>query len=629
MKLELSVKGMTCGGCEMHVEKAVREIKGLTETKASHAYGKLTVETDENWPEESESIILSKIAQKISDAGYTYDGKYKKSPVRADKKSHDSFSIKQWIGIIIIMAALFLVVRETGIINRLPVLENTMGYGLLFIIGLMTSVHCVGMCGGINLTVSVSGVRRGNQEGSAFKRTIPAILYNTGRVTSYTLIGGLVGALGSVITVTGSTQGIIVGIVGVFMVLMGIRMLGLFPWIDKIIPKMPKGLVSGIQNTTSGKGPFIVGLINGFMPCGPLQSVQIYALGTGSALSGALSMFLFSLGTVPLMLGFGSITSILPSRFHGKIMKVSALLVLLLGSGMVIRGMSLSGVSLLGISSYNSGSENVRIAEISGSKQFVKTIMHGDEYEPFIVQAGIPVVWTIYVEEEDLNGCNNPLTVPEYGIRYNMIPGENTIEFTPPDKKGTIIYTCWMGMITSGIKVVGDLNTVDASILGDTASLSGSSEGCSTGGDSSGGCCSGGFEGADASNISPVELPAIKTDNIVSARVEDNQQFIEVTVNENGFEPAVIVMQSGLETIWQLNCESLDEKNYRISFPAYGNQGMELGNGINSIRFIPEFDFTYYSWKKDFGGFVKIVDDISSIDIEEIRNTVVELNNSY
>ncbi|MCF6335877.1 MAG: sulfite exporter TauE/SafE family protein, partial [Spirochaetales bacterium] len=349
--------------------------------------------------------------------------------------------------------------------------------------------------------------------------------------------------------------------------------------------------------------------------------VQIYALGTGRVFSGALSMFLFSLGTVPLMLGFGSISSILPSRFHGRILKVSALLVLLLGGGMILRGMSLNGLSFMGISSFNGLSENVRIAEINGDKQYVRTIMHSSEYEPFIVQAGLPVVWTIYAEEEDLNGCNNPLTVPEYDIRFQMKPGENIIEFTPPASPATIIYTCWMGMITSGIKVVEDLNNIDASLISDTAALAEDSEG------GCGECCSDdGSTGFGDDDYLALPFPKISTENIGMPTMEEGVQILEVKIDKNGFDPAVLIMEKGMDTTWLLNVVELNELNYRLRFPAYNNQGIELIEGVNKLQFVPEFDFAYYSWKKDFGGFVKIVDDISSVNLDEIRTLVDSYN---
>ncbi len=607
MKLELMVGGMTCGGCEIHVEKSISEIPYITKVKAYHQTGRLLIETDETI-DINDPGILTSIEEKIIDGGYKFLGKY--------VKKTEGFSIKQWVGVVIILAAIYLVVKETGILTRLPVIESSMGYGLIFIIGLLTSVHCIGMCGGINLSVSLSG----NKKKKSIK---PALLYNAGRVVSYTVVGGIVGALGSVISITGSMQGIIVGIAGFFMILMGIKMLGFLPIIDKIIPKLPKSFTSKIIGKGSGKGPFIVGILNGFMPCGPLQSVQIYALGTGSAVTGAISMFLFSLGTVPLMLGFGSITAILSSKFQGRILKISALLVLMLGSGMVIRGMNLNGVSLMGINSFNVNSKNVQIAKITGDKQFVKTTMHGDEYEPFIVQAGIPVVWTIFADENDLNGCNNPLTVPKYGIRFEMVPGENIIEFTPPSEPGAITYTCWMGMITSGITVVEDLNKIDDSLLSDAAALAENSEGgCG------GGCCSTGSETTKSNDTLTLSLPKIDTTVVGIANKKDDKQVIEISINGNGFEPSIIVMERGIETTWVFNGVELNEKNYRLIFPVYGNRGLEVLDGENSLKLVPQVDFAYYSWKQDFGGYVKVVDDINSVDTKEIKALVNSFNES-
>jgi len=81
-------------------------------------------------------------------------------------------------------------------------------------------------------------------------------------------------------------------------------MLNIFPVLRKITPRMPKIFGRKISNAKN-KGPLLVGLLNGFMPCGPLQAMQLYALGTGSFIAGATSMFMFSLGTVPLMFGLG------------------------------------------------------------------------------------------------------------------------------------------------------------------------------------------------------------------------------------------------------------------------------------------------------------------------------------
>ena len=205
-----------------------------------------------------------------------------------------------------------------------------------------------------------------------------------------------------------------------------------------------------------------MGLLNGLMPCGPLQTMQVYALGTGSFLAGALSMFLFSLGTVPLLLGFRrrqrvSQREVQPPHAQGERRA---------GHGAGPRHVQPRGEPLRrrppAIAPAQGSS--VAVARIVGGYQEVRTTVDSGDYHPFIVQKGIPVRWTVSAKAQDLNGCNNPLTVPLYGIRKQLVPGDNLIEFTP-DRDGTISYTCWMGMITSYIKIVPDVRALTASDL--------------------------------------------------------------------------------------------------------------------------------------------------------------------
>jgi sulfite exporter TauE/SafE len=298
------------------------------------------------------------------------------------------------------------------------------------------------MCGGINLSQCIP------QTGGTPVRS--SLLYNVGRVLSYTAIGGIVGALGSVITLSGAFKGIVQLIAGVFMVIMGINMLGIFPWLRRLQPQLPKGL-SRIVSRAKGKNnsPFIVGLLNGLMPCGPLQAMQLFALSTGSAVAGALSMLLFSLGTVPLMFGVGALSSLLSKKFTSKVMTAGAVLVTVLGLTMFTQGASLSGLSL-NIASVGS---QVSDSTIVDGYQVVSSTLKSGEYPKIRVQAGVPVKWTINAPQGTINGCNNRLIIQEYGVEFQFKTGDNVIEFTPA-KAGNIPYSCWMGMIRSTITVV-------------------------------------------------------------------------------------------------------------------------------------------------------------------------------
>ena len=202
------------------------------------------------------------------------------------------------VGLLIIIAALYLLMEQLGILNLLApsrLAEANMEYGMLFVIGLVTSVHCVAMCAGINLSQCIPKGEAQEAE-SRFAALRPAFLYNLGRVISYTAVGFVVGALGSAITFSEAAQGALKLIAGVFMVIMGINMLGIFPWLRRLTPRMPKRIARKVDSEKSrNSSPLIVGLLNGFMPCGPLQAMQIYALSTGNPFAGALSMLLFSL----------------------------------------------------------------------------------------------------------------------------------------------------------------------------------------------------------------------------------------------------------------------------------------------------------------------------------------------
>jgi len=328
-------------------------------------------------------------------------------------------------------------------------------------------VHCVAMCGGIALSQSALFQGVGQAEK---KKLLPGLLYNGGRVISYTLIGGAVGALGSAFDFSPLIKGIIAAVAGVFMIIMGLKIMGLLSRLPSI-----RALLPGLRQKKSGPfkalagrgGPLVVGLLNGLMPCGPLQMMQLYALGSGSALAGAFSMFLFSLGTVPLLLGFSVAAAVLPRKVVPIMLKASAVLVMFLGILTLGRSAALAGVSLP--FGRNSGpvEPTAVLASAAASAepkavlekgvQTARTVFGPNNYVSFTVQAEVPLRWIITIAAKDLNGCNNAIIVPSYGIKKSLVPGENIVEFTPK-KDGVIPYSCWMGMIRSRITVVSNLS---------------------------------------------------------------------------------------------------------------------------------------------------------------------------
>ncbi|WHH61539.1 sulfite exporter TauE/SafE family protein [Petroclostridium sp. X23] len=592
------IDGMTCTSCEMRIENSLKKIDGVIYVKAAFSSSRVDISYDADKVDLANIIsVIEKLHYKVKENGVSAVGRNGNAGNPAD----DRMKISHLLGIGILLLAAYTIINNTVGFNFIPEIDQSMGYGILFVVGILTSLHCIAMCGGINLSQCVA-YHTGNEKGNLTKLK-PSLLYNSGRVVSYTLIGGIVGALGSVVSFSGTAKGIVAVASGGFMVIMGLNMLNIFPWLRKLNPRMPKFFGNKIYNNKGNYGPFYVGLLNGLMPCGPLQAMQLYALGTGSFAAGALSMLMFSVGTVPLMFGFGAISSFLSGKFTNKMLKVSAVLVMILGVIMLNRGLSLSGISVA-----FAAPKLANVAVVEGDVQLVTTTLQSRRYSPIIVQKGIPVKWTIQADANSINGCNSPVTIPKYGLQKTLVPGDNIIEFTP-DEEGNIPYTCWMGMITSNIKVVDDISKVS------DADIQQAKESGGAGLFGGGGCCS---AGSSAEKFANGNIP---TDEIAIGEINDGVQNVSIAINDEGFIPAVVILQKGVKTKWNINGEQLNYCNNRLIFPEY-NANISLKDGENAIEFTPEADFTFSCWMRMLNGYVKVVDDVNNINIEEIKKEI-------
>lgn len=467
---KLYISGMTCINCQTRITAALNKCSDITEVSVSYENGTAEFFYD------PKKISLDQIVTIINNLGYEV------SMQNASKKKNIQKAVRE----IAIIGVLFFLLQRFGILNRLApnsLADDEMGYGMLFVIGLITSIHCIAMCGGINLSQTLQKDTSAEVSRAMFRNTLE---YNIGRVISYTVIGGVLGGIGALAGIGSSLQtstffqGMLKLLAGIIMVVMGVNMLGIFTGLRKLrihIPKFGKNVK--LKSGRKPRTPFFVGLCNGFMPCGPLQSMQVVALASGNPLAGALSMFCFSLGTVLLMLGFGSAVSMLGKRFTRQVLKVGAILVVVMGLSMMVQGGTLSGLNgkatgalLAENTDTNTDADNNDINKISETRtatdtttssadenentdetQYVtSTLQAGRSYPDITVKAGEPVKWTVEAPDGSINGCNYKIIQQELGIEHAFDEGENVIEFTP-EKAGTYTYTCWMGMITGKIYV--------------------------------------------------------------------------------------------------------------------------------------------------------------------------------
>ena len=205
-------------------------------------------------------------------------------------------------------------------------------FGALFLVGLSTSPHCLGMCGGILLSACAGREGREAQLGAALG-------YNGGRTLSYTALGAAFGALGMVLTYTLSMKSLLFTMLGLVVALLGLNMWGLLP----ALPTLPgeQGTACRLPDRLRRQTPLLVGLLTGLMPCGALYAAWLCAMSSGNAAKGALLMLAFSLGTVPLMLLFASLGALLPRCWTKVLRKLGAVLVTSMGLKMLIGGLLL------------------------------------------------------------------------------------------------------------------------------------------------------------------------------------------------------------------------------------------------------------------------------------------------
>ncbi|MDR1603467.1 MAG: sulfite exporter TauE/SafE family protein [Gracilibacteraceae bacterium] len=592
-KQRLHIGGMTCVNCRNKIEKRLRAAAGVLEAEVS--YGAATADVTYD----GEAITLGEIKAAIAGLGYEVSA----GAPRAAADSNRTF------GLLIMIAALFMLLQQFGLLNLLApsrLADAQTGYVMLFVIGLVTSVHCLAMCGGINLSQCIPPGGSGGEGRLAALR--PAFLYNLGRVASYTVVGFIVGALGSVLAFSDVFQGGLKLVAGLFMIIMGVNMLGIFPALRRFVPTGPKVLAGKIHAEKSkSNSPLIIGLLNGLMPCGPLQAMQIYALSTGSALAGALSMFLFSLGTVPLMFGLGALSAILSKKFTRKVMTAGAVLVVVLGLSMLSQGWNLSGLELPALALRNANTQSAYAAQptIVDGVQLINSTLSSGKYPVITVQAGTPVRWVIDAPQGSINGCNNRMLIREYGIEHSFRTGENIIEFTPAEAK-TVRYSCWMGMIR------GTINVIEPGGAGTTP-------GETPGGDL--------LTTAAADGAEPVPTGvAIPTDSIAVAASLTTEyrgtvfeyQQVKITLTDEGFSPAIAVVEAGVETEWIIDVQSERYADLTLLVPLY-NTAIPLATGENPLGLLPAASFEFSNGDSAAYGYVKVVDSIDDIDPEAIK----------
>lgn len=445
MKKILNVKGMTCSSCEVLIERSLKKVPGVEKVTVSRAKEQAEVECLDN-------VQLQQLQDAVTEKGYVLslqENSANNSKISFMLKDKERYSEIGAV-LVVLFGAYFLLTQFDVLPNNFGVTDN-MSYGLIFVIGLVAATStCLAISGGLLLAVS-SKFNEKNPHLLGWQKFKPHLYFNVGRIASYTLLGGAIGALGSVLTLSSGVMGIITIIASLLMIVVGLQLLGVFPWLNNIEVKMPKFIAhkvydAGNQNV-SKTSSFIFGAATFFLPCGFTQALQLYVLGKGSFAVGALTMLAFSLGTLPGLASVGAFSSFAKGNLKKYFMTFSAVLVIVLGIFNISSGFNLTGAAVALPDEINDVSDDLTIVD---GKQIINLKVDGLDYYPnkFVLKKGVPVVWNI--DGKEATGCARIINVPKLGIMEQLTKDEiKVIEFTP-QQTGKITFTCGMGMAGPG-----------------------------------------------------------------------------------------------------------------------------------------------------------------------------------
>jgi sulfite exporter TauE/SafE len=201
--------------------------------------------------------------------------------------------------------------------------------------------HCIGMCGGIVLAYSSIKIQ---PQSSKVSKTVAHLLYNFGRVFTYTILGVIFGALGGVVVFSNNANGILLIVAGIAMVLAGLSLMGKIKFLTVIEHSIAssnfyKKSFQRILHSKSNASFFILGMLNGLLPCGFVYFFAITAASTASPVYGALVMFIFGISTIPAMFSLGFLSSLASATsFRNMMMSLSSVAVILYGTFTIYNG---------------------------------------------------------------------------------------------------------------------------------------------------------------------------------------------------------------------------------------------------------------------------------------------------
>lgn len=331
MKYTLHVHGMHCKACVLLTESELREHPKVASAKSSLRHHSVEIEGD--FGDMSLEAIAAELTGVLKGHGYSLEVKRQ---IRNKKWADFKIAIPIAVGFV----AAFVLLQKIGIVSLVN--AGTVTYGTAFLIGVIASLStCMAVVGGLVLSMSATFAKEGD-------RVRPQLLFHGGRLASFVVVGGVIGAAGGAFTLGATTTSVLSMLIGVVMLVVGVNLLDVFHVAKRFQLTTPKFIARHalrVSKMNHALTPLAVGVATFFLPCGFTQSMQLYTLTTGTFSRGAFTMLSFALGTLPVLalISFSSF-SVRQGAKAGVFFKTAGLIVIAFALFNLINSMVVIGL---------------------------------------------------------------------------------------------------------------------------------------------------------------------------------------------------------------------------------------------------------------------------------------------
>ncbi|MDD5290313.1 MAG: sulfite exporter TauE/SafE family protein [Patescibacteria group bacterium] len=440
-KITYFVSGMHCHSCELILETNIKELAGVTAVRAALKKNLVEIEYEQEKPS------LKLLNQTFIKGGYVFSNE----PLVAPKNNWRAWVAPMIIAAVVIL--IFLGLNRVGVISASGLVKNS-PLGAFFLFGVLAGLSsCAALVGGLLLSLSKQWSESYSSATPVLKKTQPYFLFNFGRLLSFFLFGLLLGEVGQKIQFSVFASSVLVVIVSIFMVMMGLQMLGVRK-LNHFRLSLPKKFTQKITTARSGNSSaLVIGFLTILLPCGFTLVAESLTIIAGSPLRGGLMLLLFALGTALPLLIIGIFSAeMINSKWGNSFLKIAGILVLFFASYNLNFQFNLKSY----LTSSGQPKINAVVAAPAGT-QILKTVYtNKNDIQPSVFEVKVGKPARLMVEVVDSGyGCMSTIMVPGLYNKPILLKKGQTIimDFTPP-KTGEFQITCAMGVPRGIIKVV-------------------------------------------------------------------------------------------------------------------------------------------------------------------------------